>query len=72
MDIDYKLLNIGTFNEIQRLESLAGAITSFIAKRARDPSAEKLLKYLTSSHVNQGTDNSFVLNYLFYLLFLCR
>ncbi|XP_055543001.1 uncharacterized protein LOC129728579 [Wyeomyia smithii] len=55
VDIDYKLLNVRSLNEIQKLNSITAAITTFIAKKAIDPSAVKLLKYLTDCSVNQDT-----------------
>ncbi|XP_055543346.1 uncharacterized protein LOC129728896 [Wyeomyia smithii] len=55
IDIDYKFLNIGAPNGVQKLESATAAISSFIAKKAADPSAVGLLKYLTNCDINQDT-----------------
>lgn len=55
VDVDFKFLNIGCSDGLLKLESAAVAITTFIAKKATDPSAVKLLKYLTSSNVSQDT-----------------
>ncbi|XP_062550275.1 uncharacterized protein LOC134215028 [Armigeres subalbatus] len=53
IDIDYRLLEVGATDGIDKLDSITPAIVTYIARKGTDPSVVKLVKHLTNSSTNK-------------------